>query len=241
MGLFYRATDKELLEIRKKIFFDRGLPMLQKNGYEKSPFSTANFGKDNTGSYSYEFCKMTDKSLLQIVSVHIIKGDKWIQISLNIFRLDNAIKDLRQLNQVNGIQFILPPNSVSDMRLHVNDFKGMPLVNYDFWFKNHKLKSYFTKNGFDKSVKKLSNRIERDLTDFDKYVSRWFKLHNPMPTTIEGKIKGLNAMTVNERLYITGLMKQFEEAKHKNKEYATNILKWLEVDELSIKTILGQS
>ena len=179
MGLFYKPTDKEILEIRKKIFFDKGLPLFQKYGYEKSPFSTGYFGRDNNGDYHFELCKLTETSLLEIVSVNIVKGDKWIQISLNIFQLDQEIKELSQLNQVDGLKFLLPPNNFSNMRLHVNDFKGTPLLNYDFWFKNHKLKGYFTKAGFNKSIEKLGKRIEIDLTNFNKYVERWFKLHKP--------------------------------------------------------------
>lgn len=234
MGLFYRATDKALLEIRKKIFLDKGVPALVKNDFEKSPFSTAFWDKNNLGDYSYEFCKLTESSLLHLVTVHINKGDKWIQIKLNIFKLNNNIKNLQQLNQTDGIQFHLPPNSISNMRLHVDDFKGIPLFNYDFMFKNHKLKFFFTKNGFDKSVKKLSTRIENDLTDFNKYVKRWNKIHKPIITTVEGKIEGLNNMTVNERLYASGLMNEFDKAMRKDKQRAIQILKWLQVDKTLI-------
>jgi hypothetical protein len=145
MGLFYSATAKELLETRKKIFLDKGMPTLHKNGFEKSPFSNSWFGKDNTGSYSWEFCKLTENSSLQKVSVDIIRGDKYIQIRLNIFKLNSQIKSLQQLKNVDGIQFNLPPNSLSNMRLHVDDFRGIPLFNYDFMFRNHKLATYFTK------------------------------------------------------------------------------------------------
>lgn len=238
MGLFVTTTDKELLEIRKKIFLKSGLPLLEESGYKKSPFSTANFGKDNSGSYFFELCKLTEESRLHIVSVNINSGDKYIQIRLNAFQLDTDIKDLNQLKQVNGIQYCLPPNSLTNMRLHVDDFKGIPLFNFDFNFRNHQLTKFFTKSGLQKSVKKLSKRIEKDLKYFKKYEHRWFHLFTPLKTTVEGKIVGLNAMTVNERLHITGLTKQFEEARRKNKEYAANILTWLEVDKSSINKIL---
>jgi hypothetical protein len=56
------------------------------------------------------------------------------------------------------------------MRIHSDDFKGMPLMNYDFMFKNHKFKSYWTKSGFARSIKNLELRIITDLTNFEKYV-----------------------------------------------------------------------
>lgn len=52
------------------------------------------------------------------------------------------------------------------------------------------------------------------------------------------KVKGLQGMTVNERLYVTGLFNEFESCRFSNKEKAIFILKSLEVDELSIDRIL---
>lgn len=57
-------------------------------------------------------------------------------------------------------------------------------------------------------------------------------------TKIEG-IEGLEAMTVNERLYVTGLMDEFYSVKLINKPRATQILRWLKVDEESINSILN--
>jgi len=45
-------------------------------------------------------------------------------------------------------------------------------------------------------------------------------------------------MTVNERLYATGLMNEFNKTKKKNKTRAAKILRILRVDESSIKKIL---
>jgi hypothetical protein len=127
------------------------------------------------------------------------------------------------------------------MRLHSDDFKGMPLLNYDFMFRNHKINSFWTRSGFERSVNKLERRIINDLTNFEKYVVRWHKIFTPLKTTIDGNIVGLKNMTVDERLEKTRLTKMFNDARHKNKDYATNILKWIEVDDLTIKNILGNN
>ena len=238
MGIFYSVTEKQVYEVRKKIFAEKGIPLLLNHGFEKSPFTGACFGKYNNRFQIYDFCRLTNDSMLQNITEHIIQGDKWIQISLNIFQLENTIKYLQQLINVDGIKFSLPPHSISNMRLHVDDYKGIPLLNYDSMFKNHKLNSYWTRWGLEKSVKKLENRIVVDLTNFEKYVFRWHKLYKPICTTIEGDIIGLKNMTINERLEKTRLTKNFYDSKIKNKNYAANILKWLEVDELEIKNIL---
>lgn len=52
------------------------------------------------------------------------------------------------------------------------------------------------------------------------------------------KVVGLGGMTVNERLYASGLMDEFDRTKKKNKIRAAQILRILRVDEPSIKKIL---
>lgn len=53
------------------------------------------------------------------------------------------------------------------------------------------------------------------------------------------KVDGLGGMTVNERLYVTGLMDTFDKAKNKDKELARMILEAIRVDKLSIDKILS--
>jgi len=45
-------------------------------------------------------------------------------------------------------------------------------------------------------------------------------------------------MTVNERLFLSGLLDEFDNAKTNNKERARHILRELHVDEPSINTII---
>ena len=51
-------------------------------------------------------------------------------------------------------------------------------------------------------------------------------------------VKGINGMTVNERLYVTGLMPEFDKSKKSDKEKAKRILELLGVDRLSIDKIV---
>jgi hypothetical protein len=52
------------------------------------------------------------------------------------------------------------------------------------------------------------------------------------------KAKGLNGMTVNERLFATGLIDEFDSCRYSDKEKAFYILDLLGVDKLSIDKIL---
>ena len=51
-------------------------------------------------------------------------------------------------------------------------------------------------------------------------------------------VKGLGGMTVNERLYESGLWDEFELAIKKDKEKARKILEYLKVDNPSINKII---
>ena len=53
------------------------------------------------------------------------------------------------------------------------------------------------------------------------------------------KVDGLGGMTVNERLFVTGLMDTFDKAKNKDKELARLILEAIRVDKESIDKILS--
>ena len=52
------------------------------------------------------------------------------------------------------------------------------------------------------------------------------------------KVDGLGGMTVNERLFATGLMGSFDKVKKKDKELAKFILQSIRVDKTSINKIL---
>lgn len=54
------------------------------------------------------------------------------------------------------------------------------------------------------------------------------------------KIEGLSAMTVNERLFASGLIDEFDQIKVTNSQRARKILRWLGVDEDAIERIVKQ-
>lgn len=182
MGIFYKVSDAKLVEIRNKIFRENGIPALEKNGFRRSPFSTSWFGKDDIGGFTYEMCRLSENSRLEIIETIIARGDRWIQIYLNIFELHPQVTFLEQLKGVDGIQYGMPPNSLTAMRLRVDDFKGMPLFN----FVKHKLKSFRSESGLNKRAEALGKLIEKDLTNINSFIKRWHELHQPNSTDWSG-------------------------------------------------------
>jgi len=122
-------------------------------------------------------------------------------------------------------QYFLNGNygSVDDNeKISLNLKKGIFINVYETYFKQggekHSVKIFY-------SEKKACEYIYKKLTDEQAY------------TRIQN-IEGLTGMTVNERLYVSGLMDEFDRVKVKDKKRAKEILKWLKVDESSIELIL---
>ncbi len=185
MGLFYRATIKEILEIRNRIIINIAIPTLEKKGFTKSPFSTSWFGKDDLHGFTYYLCRLTSDSRLEDIEIQIARDDNWIKIILNIFKLQPNVVSLDKLDGVDGLQYKLPPNSITKMRLRSDDIKGPPILKFGY-FLGHKLKSYHTKRGLSKSANRLSKIIENDLGNIDKFIKRWDELHQPLSTSWTG-------------------------------------------------------
>ena len=171
MGLFYTVNDKELLNLRNKIFVEKCIPILYLNGFERAPFTTAWFGRNNIGGFSYYFCRLSEQSILQNIYVHISKGDKWIKLYLNIFELHPLVERMEQLQATGGLQYFLPPNNISEMRLP--DYNIPPILQYRFWLNQHKVGWYFTKNGLVTEIDKLSEIINKDIITLDRQIARW--------------------------------------------------------------------
>ncbi len=103
------------------------------------------------------------------------------------------------------------------------------------------------------TAKKVKNTVEYEVyynERGEKHSSKLFAkesdaceymLYKIQDELMIGKVQsviGLNGMTLNERLYATGLMRDFKAVKRKNKTRAAQILRILRVDEASIKRIL---
>ena len=101
-------------------------------------------------------------------------------------------------------------------------------------------------NEFIKNDSSLPTYNLRDIYNDEDYVVikrienqlEWFNLQKKVYEGISN-IEGLSSMTVNERLFRTGLLEQFDIFKKSNKKYAKYILESLNVDSDSIKEIIN--
>lgn len=184
-----KISDKEVLDARNAIFKDYGIPELEKNGYAKSPFKTSWFGQydSNIRGYSYELCKLTNQNQLHFINASMLRGEKRIKISLNIFELNEKLNSLDDLKDCDGINFKLPPNDSTIMELRYDDYKGPPLFHMLF-LPSYKLGNIKSKSSFDKEVRKLADLVGKDMANIRSFERRWHELHRPRTTDVEGNV-----------------------------------------------------
>jgi hypothetical protein len=187
MGLIYKVSDKEILNVRNEIFKEVGVPSLIENGFVLSPFKTAWHGQyDRSGKgYYYIFSRLSAEHNLEQISVSIFQGEKWIQIHLNVFELSPSINSLSLLKDLDGLEFGTPDKISTRMRLRSDDYKGPPLF-YMLFLPEHKLGKFYTKKGFEKEVEKLKRLIQSDMQNINGFVERWHELHSPIKTDWDG-------------------------------------------------------
>ena len=172
---FFKVSNKDILRARQEIVVKGGIPELRNKGFVQSPMIGAYDGKDDIG-FTYDLCRITGDNSLEIVTVFIIRGEKWIQMFLNIFKIESNIKSIEQLKGIHNLEICLSPRSLTKMRLRVDEVKnGYPF--FIFFEKKHKIGCFYTKNGYDHQVKKLHHLIKKDMMNIDHFVKEWHKKH----------------------------------------------------------------
>ncbi|PIB26256.1 hypothetical protein [Maribacter sp. 4G9] len=176
--MFYKLKPKENLDLRNKLFLEKGIVALKKQGFEKSPFNTDWYGRTNHNDFSYTMYRLKKENELQKIETHILRNENWIQIRLNIFKIRPEINSLEELKESDGLKFHLPPNSLTEMRLRSDTYDCMPLF-YMLFLPEHKIGRYFTKNGFNKRLKELSELVLKDMRNIDFYIAKWKEKYKP--------------------------------------------------------------
>lgn len=186
--MFYKVSQKNLLLIRNSIL-QRAIPTLEGNGFERAPFTGALFGRNNLGDFTYKFARLSN-SHLEIITIHICRGDKWIQVELNIFELSPVPKKLSELRKIDGIAFWLPPDSQTAVRIDLDLYERnfiQEIINFVFSKNEYRIKSFCTHSGFVRRQSELEELLKRDFKNIDLIIEKWLKKYTPLKTNWDGK------------------------------------------------------
>ena len=96
----------------------------------------------------------------------------------------------------------------------------------------------FKKNSAEFEIRDIYNDADNEIIKRIELNLNWFKFQEKVSKQIETQKENLQGMTLNEMLYATDLMSDFDDYKNSNKKYAEFILFRLGVDYESILQIL---
>jgi hypothetical protein len=138
----------------------------------------------NIKGYSYELCRLVNDIFLEVIDFSALKGEPWIKININ--QLESPPNQVENLAGKDGLNFHLPPNSLTKMRLRSDDYKCSPLF-VRLFLPKYKIGNYYTRSGYETEIKKLKKLIKCDMENINIFVKRWYEIHhNPNKTTWEG-------------------------------------------------------
>ena len=185
--MFYKVSEKEMLKDRNDIFLKDIVPILQKKGFEKSPFKSSCFGYCNSYVYIYEMCRLNN-SLLEFVETDICRKDKYIKIYINSFKLTPEIRSVFSLKGIDGLKYKIPPCSAKKMRIDIDFIDCPPVFSINFWFKTLKIGHYFTRKGYARQIKRLKSLAQEKVRNIDCFFKKWYVRHSPNITEWDGKL-----------------------------------------------------
>jgi hypothetical protein len=185
---------------RKQIFFN-ALPYLEKQGFERAPFSTNWYGWYAGMGYFYDLVRLSN-SYLEMLEIYIPMGCRRIGVDLNIVKLDPMPKSVSELKEKGSFNFCAQiSNTEQSLRW---DIPKLGLLRNIFtpYYKNYNLKRAITPFGKKLRIRQLEKRLIEDFTNIDEFIELWHKVCTPYTTDWNGNIINSQESTDNESHHI---------------------------------------
>lgn len=186
--MFLKITQLESFKIRNNIVLKNVIPELGKKYFTKSPFVNSYYGLANPLLYIYEMCRLVDCQYIEFITIYISKRNSYIQIYLNIFELSPSLNDIYQLKNIDGLNFHLLPNNKKRARLDMDLLHTIPLFSKRFMFDYYKLHTAWSKKGMERQIEKLKRRLEKDISNIENFIDKWFSIYTPNITQWNGEV-----------------------------------------------------
>ncbi|MCM1141749.1 MAG: hypothetical protein NC453_24530 [Muribaculum sp.] len=180
-----KPKKKTINIIRKEIILSV-LPILEKQGFVRSPYLYSEFGFHAGLGYEYDLVRLRGTELDQI-NIRISFGHGWFSILFNIIELNptpDTVEDLK--GKVGGRDYMFP------------DKNGCENLAYQIFYPSHccwlfwlptplyRLKYRFTKWGKQRQIRKVTNLLAKDFGRIDEAVEIWHKRHKPIVVDWDG-------------------------------------------------------
>ncbi len=158
--------------MRHDAFRSRVLPVAQSIGFQKCPMGKPYWGPEPHGGFQYDLCRLRAGSILELLTVNIIRRDRRFQVVYNQVEISRPVDDLRKLHGVDDIPFRIPPASETQMEIPPARWLGEP-----FWPPPYKVPLWrlWFGVGVQQSVDSTITRMIRDLKNFERFVRHWEK------------------------------------------------------------------
>lgn len=174
--MLYKPTTKDILHARKEIV-EHVISIIKAQGFVLGPFSESHCGKYQGFGYFYELGRLHG-SELQTISIDIIRDERWIQISLAIFKLDPVPTSIDDLKDVDCLKFCPRMYKAEKVRIDLD----LPASRWRllFFSKEYKLKRIFSRRGLKKDIIRMEKMIAKDFMNINQKIVLWHKHHTPI-------------------------------------------------------------
>ena len=181
----HSISKKEFNSDIRNIFFNTVVPVLEKQGFEKSPFTSDTWGWNST-SYWYTLVRLRGGFLERITTV--IQSDYgWIEMRLQVFRLSPTPKSLSELQGQCGHRFSPFYGKNSSSLVLDTDLRTKDRWIYRFTDPRLILSRSFSRKKYERRKHELERFLEQDLQNIDSKIAAWHKRCVAVTTDWNGK------------------------------------------------------
>lgn len=175
-----KMTSRERLHTLRDLFLNDIWPLLEKQGFVKSPTGSPwNWGWE-PGVHGYIFDSIRLRAnYIDYMSISVYSQSRILPIKFQIIKLRGEIKSLQDILYDRDVTLDIIPSRKNEYLFPYFGRWGNHRWYRALFAKSYKLKRSFTRRGFNRSVEKLKKSLIRNVSDLEPIVDVWMKMHKP--------------------------------------------------------------
>lgn len=183
------TLSKLLVKERCGLFEKYAVPMLHNQGFV-SYYDKKNMGHDSSGNYLYLLVRFKDE-FLECVTCHVIRGDRFLQIRLNIYK-PNFNKEHFDLEKLSSALLFHPQimRLRSRIDLHLREKKWNSIILNQKYYISYHYFEWCARN----DLERVGKLLIQDMENIDAFRDRWLLINKPI--VLDLKLGGLSDTSV---------------------------------------------